>query len=139
MSNTEALSNSPEILEAIVNRGPALKIPVEPVPPPSTDKEGYVIESGAVRMAVLWASDDGTAANGLWEADPGVVRGVFLFDENDYILGGRMTVTPEGGEPFEVKAGDSIFFPNGSYMTWEIHETLRKHFSIHNPDGLPLG
>jgi uncharacterized protein len=47
-----------------------------------------------------------------------------------HILAGRMTVTPDGGEPLEISAGDTAFFPRGWAGTWEIHETIRKVFVI---------
>lgn len=122
----------------VENRGQANEIPVQPVPPPSMDKEGYVIESGGVAMNVLWVSEDKTTAVGVWEAQPGVVNGVFLFDENDVIVSGHMTIYPKGGDPIEVRQGDSLFIPNGTEMRWEIHEAVRKQFTMYNPDGLPV-
>ena len=138
---TPMKTNGPEILAALENRGTAKSLELDPIPQdgPTIEKEGFVIERGAVSMKVLWVSPDGTTAHGLWEAEPGVVSGVFLFDENDVILKGRMTIHPTGGEPLEVHAGDSLFVPNGSWQRWEIHDTVRKAFCIHNPDGLPLG
>jgi uncharacterized cupin superfamily protein len=136
MPTSNAAAESPSL--QIENHGDALKMALEPVAPPTMDREGYVIESGGVSMKVLWVSDDGTSASGLWEAQPGVIKGVFLFDERDYILSGRMTVRPEEGNPVEIRAGEFVHFPKGSTATWEIHETLRKCFNIYNPEGLPL-
>jgi uncharacterized cupin superfamily protein len=41
-----------------------------------------------------------------------------------------MTVTPDGGEPLDINAGDSAVFPKGWAGTWDIHETIRKVFVI---------
>ena len=41
-----------------------------------------------------------------------------------------MTVTVDGGEPVKVNTGDSAFFPKGWSGTWDIHETLRKVYTI---------
>jgi uncharacterized cupin superfamily protein len=41
-----------------------------------------------------------------------------------------MTVTPEGGEPLEVSAGNTAVFPLGWAGTWQIHETIRKIYVI---------
>jgi uncharacterized cupin superfamily protein len=41
-----------------------------------------------------------------------------------------MTVTPDGGEPCEIGAGDVAVFPVGWTGTWEIHETVRRLFWI---------
>ena len=59
-------------------------------------------------------------------------RRYWVQDENEviYLLSGRMTVTPDGGEPAEVKAGDIAVFPTGWKGTWDIHETVRKVYSI---------
>jgi uncharacterized cupin superfamily protein len=53
-------------------------------------------------------------------------------DENEviHVLSGRMTVTPEGGEPADVGAGDVAVFPKGWTGNWDIHETVRKVYSI---------
>ena len=47
-----------------------------------------------------------------------------------YVLSGRMTVTPEGGEPTEIGAGDVAVFALGWTGTWDIHETVRKVYSV---------
>jgi uncharacterized cupin superfamily protein len=41
-----------------------------------------------------------------------------------------MTVTPDGGTPTEIAAGDVAVFRRGWSGTWEIHETLRKVYAI---------
>ena len=48
---------------------------------------------------------------------------------------GRVTVTPEGGEPTELGPGDTAFFPAGTRVLWEVHETLRKSWHIYDADG----
>eukprot|EP00638_Chattonella_subsalsa_P007217 CAMPEP_0117754076 /NCGR_PEP_ID=MMETSP0947-20121206/12615_1 /TAXON_ID=44440 /ORGANISM="Chattonella subsalsa, Strain CCMP2191" /LENGTH=53 /DNA_ID=CAMNT_0005573099 /DNA_START=202 /DNA_END=361 /DNA_ORIENTATION=+ len=42
------------------------------------------------------------------------------FDQNEsaYILEGQVTVTPDGGEPIEIKAGDFVTFPAGMSCVW---------------------
>ena len=47
-----------------------------------------------------------------------------------YLVAGRMTVTPDGGEASEVGVGDMAVFPKGWTGTWDIHETVRKVYSI---------
>ena len=41
-----------------------------------------------------------------------------------------MTVTPDGGEPTVINAGDVAVFPRGWSGTWDIHETVRKVYAI---------
>ena len=72
----------------------------------------------------------GGKSAGIWQCTPG--PSYWVQDENEviYVLSGRMTVTPDGGEPAEVKAGDVAVFPTGWKGTWDIHETVRKVYSI---------
>jgi len=48
--------------------------------------------------------------------------------ETCYIVRGRFTVTPEGGEPHGFSRGDLITFPAGLTCTWEITEAVEKHY-----------
>jgi uncharacterized protein len=54
----------------------------------------------------------------------------WTYDEQEtcYLLEGRVTVTPEGGEPVTVAAGDLVTFPAGMTCTWEVTEPVRKHY-----------
>ena len=47
-----------------------------------------------------------------------------------YELEGRVVVTPEGGEPVEIRQGDLVTFPQGMACTWEIKEGIRKHYTL---------
>ena len=73
---------------------------------------------------------DGDKSAGIWQCTPGPSH--WVQDENEviYVLSGRMTVTPEGGQPTEIGAGDVAVFPLGWTGTWDIHETVRKVYSI---------
>ncbi|KMO79343.1 hypothetical protein BST22_24105 [Mycolicibacterium chubuense] len=76
----------------------------------------------------LWV--EGAQSAGIWQCSPG--PSYWRQDENEviYVLSGRMTVTPDGGEPLEVGAGDIAVFPLGWTGTWVIHETLRKVYVV---------
>ena len=76
----------------------------------------------------LWV--DGAKSAGIWQVTPG--QSYWRQDELEviFVLSGRMTVTPDGGEPLEVKAGDVAVFPLGWSGTWVIHETLRKVYVV---------
>ncbi len=54
----------------------------------------------------------------------------WTYDEQEtcYLLAGRVTVTPQGGEPVTVAAGDLVTFPAGMACTWEVSEPIRKHY-----------
>ena len=85
--------------------------------------------------AILRQSDDKTLQNGVWECTPGKFYLPHNYEETITVLQGRVTVTPEGGEPTELGPGDTAFFPAGTRVLWEVHETLRKSWHIYDEDG----
>lgn len=76
----------------------------------------------------LW--EDGDASAGIWECSPGPSYWTLTTHEVIHLVAGRMTVTPDGGQPVEMAAGDVAVFPLGWSGTWLIHETVRKVYSI---------
>jgi hypothetical protein len=58
----------------------------------------------------LWTGE-GAQEAGVWECTPGPSRWSLADNEFVHILSGRMTVTPDGGEPTEVGPGDTAVFP----------------------------
>ena len=48
--------------------------------------------------------------------------------ETCYFLKGDVVVTPEGGDPVEIGAGDLIIFPKGMACTWKIRKDVKKHY-----------
>lgn len=51
-------------------------------------------------------------------------------EETCYFLAGEVTVTPAGGEPVTMGAGDLVTFPNGMSCRWQITHPVRKHYRI---------
>ena len=76
----------------------------------------------------LW--QDGEQEVGVWECTPGPSYWKLETHEFVHIVAGRMTVTPDGGEPIDVSAGGTAVFPRGWTGSWQIHETLRKVYVI---------
>jgi uncharacterized protein len=76
----------------------------------------------------LWA--DGDSSAGIWECGPGPSYWTLETHEVIHLVAGRMTVTPDGGEPTEIAAGDVAVFPRGWSGTWDIHATVRKVYAI---------
>lgn len=60
----------------------------------------------------------------------GVSRFPWTYDEQEtcYVLAGEVVVTPDGGEPVTVKAGDLATFPAGMSCTWDVRRPIRKHY-----------
>jgi uncharacterized cupin superfamily protein len=51
-------------------------------------------------------------------------------EETCYFLEGRVIVTPGGGAPVEVGAGDLVTFPRGMRCTWKVIQPVRKHYAF---------
>ncbi len=89
-------------------------------------------EPMATRSASFYKSDDGRIFIGLWEVEPGRMRADF--DEGGeffHVVAGRMTIMPDEGEPFELKAGDTANFPPYWKGIWDIQETMRKMYCVY--------
>jgi uncharacterized protein len=80
----------------------------------------------------LW-SGEGAQEAGVWECTrPGRPGGAWRsLEDNEFVhsLSGRMTVTPDGGEPTEIGPGDTAVFPRGWTLThfaaaYALHATL---------------
>jgi len=109
--------------------------PVEPAPIPAEDIISGEPES---TMAILWRTDDGKLYNGVWHCTPGV----FMLSspgETITLIEGDVTITPEGGEPVDVRAGEIAYIPEGTRAKWEVHETVRKGFHSYDSTGGLLG
>ena len=110
-------------------------VQLEPAPIPPED---IISGSPESSMAILWRSEDGKLYNGVWHCTPGT----FMLSspaETIVLIDGRVTITPEGGEPIEVGAGELAFIPEGTRARWEVHETVRKGFHSHDSTGTLLG
>jgi uncharacterized cupin superfamily protein len=66
----------------------------------------------------------------IWRKEASTFPWSYSQTETCYILRGRFTVTPDGGDPQEFKRGDLITFPAGMSCTWDIHEDVEKHYNF---------
>ena len=66
----------------------------------------------------------------IWEKEVSEFPWHYHEKETCYMLDGAVTVTPEGGEPVEIKAGDLAEFPAGMSCTWKITGDIRKHYNL---------
>lgn len=66
----------------------------------------------------------------IWEKEESSFPWTYDMKEVCYILEGEVTVTPNGGEPVTIKAGDLVTFPNGMSCHWDISQAIRKHYQF---------
>jgi uncharacterized cupin superfamily protein len=104
---------------------------LEPAPIPAGD---VISGNPQASWALFWSSPDRTLYNGVWRCTPGV----FMLShpgETITCLQGSMTITPEGGEPVTVRAGELVYIEEGTRARWEVHETVLKTFHSHDSTG----
>ena len=65
----------------------------------------------------------------IWEHDEDKFEWYYEQTENCYILEGEVTVTTEF-ESVILKAGDYVSFPKGLECVWDIHSSIKKHYSF---------
>lgn len=87
-----------------------------------------------VRSRVDFATGDRRVISGVWESEPGTSRWEFLTrGEIIHVLAGRMVATEDGGEPVEITAGTTAYFPIGWCGEWRVTERLRKVYVVYKP------
>ena len=72
----------------------------------------------------------GNNRSGLWECAPGRFERQLAQAEVMHILAGACSFTPTGGEPLDMGAGDTLFFPARTTGVWHITETVRKVYVV---------
>jgi len=102
------------------------------ITPSTADLEGWIITEGSPRMStlVLHTAADGTMMSGVWECSPGSYHATYTAYEYVVLITGRITITPDGGTPVTVSAGDAFVVEKDFVGTWTIHEHVRKHFDF---------
>ena len=75
---------------------------------------------------------------GVWECTPGSFEYTYPGDEICTLLAGRIRLTDEDGGSHEYTAGDTFYTRKGEVARWEVVETIRKIFFIHDPDSEQL-
>ncbi|MBF6056986.1 MULTISPECIES: cupin domain-containing protein [Thiomicrorhabdus] len=66
----------------------------------------------------------------IWEKEASSFPWYYDMEEVCYLLDGSVTVTPEGGEPVHIRAGDLVTFPLGMSCQWDIHHPVRKYYNF---------
>ena len=115
----------------------ATALPPPDLPLPSAPVPAEWVRAGnpAASVQLLTQSPDGGLLTGVWECTPGSFRWYFGCDEVIVILAGRGRVRV-GAVEHQLTPGTTVFFPVGTDSEWEIHETLRKHFTHRHPTPL---
>ncbi len=72
----------------------------------------------------------GVASWPIWSHEAATFPWRYEEEETCYLLEGEVVVTPEGGEPVTLRAGDLVTFPAGLACTWEIRQAVRKHYRL---------
>lgn len=108
------------------------------------DQEDITMEASDLVPAAAFTTDDTTETNhtfyerdggkiiaGIWTCAPTrEVIDAYPVDEMMTVISGSVTITNADGEAEVFGAGDSFFIEKGAKLTWEITETLTKHYFI---------
>jgi uncharacterized protein len=103
-------------------------------------KEGLE-ELGPVKKPLSWPAallvgkkyiDEapGIDSMGIWECSPGRWQRTIMQEEFAHFVTGSARFVPAEGEPIDIRAGDTIWFPANSSGVWEIKENVRKVYVI---------
>ncbi len=100
--------------------------------PIETDLEGWKKIDGNPTMKtwVEYTSEDGSAISGWWSATPGTYYAVYAAPEFVHLIEGEITITPDGGRPVKVGAGDAFVIEADFKGTWVIEKEVFKHFTV---------
>jgi hypothetical protein len=102
------------------------------VAPSTATLDGWIVTAGNPQMTtwVLHEAADGTMMAGIWECTPGRYHATYTAYEYVVLIEGRITITPDGGTPVTVVAGDAFVVEKDFKGTWVIEEKVRKHFDF---------
>ncbi|KAH7568421.1 hypothetical protein JRO89_XS07G0296600 [Xanthoceras sorbifolium] len=67
----------------------------------------------------------------MWGCPPSKFPWTFTATETMYLLEGKVKVNVDGYDgSFEIGAGDLVVFPKGMKITWDVVESVSKHYSL---------
>lgn len=104
----------------------------EGLEPSTADLDGWIVTEGSPKMKTwaLHTSAAGDMVSGIWECTVGSYHATYTAYEYVVLIAGRITITPDGGSPVTVKAGDAFVVEPTFKGTWKIEENVRKHFDF---------
>ena len=74
--------------------------------------------------------DEGIYDWPIWTKEVSEFSWTYSADETCYFLEGDVIVTPDGGDPVEMRKGDLVTFPEGMSCTWKISRDVKKHYKL---------
>lgn len=98
-------------------------------PPMATEIHGVKIERNPSDSKL---TELGVSSWPKYKGEPSKIPWTFSTTETMYLLEGKAKVCVEGheDEPFELQGGDLAVFPKGMNITWDVVETVTKHYSL---------
>jgi len=66
----------------------------------------------------------------IWTKEVSTFPWTYDSGETCYLLEGEVMVTPNDGDPVEIRKGDLVTFSAGMSCTWEIRSPVRKHYTF---------
>jgi len=67
---------------------------------------------------------------GIWEKEISKFDWYYDTNETCYFLEGKVVVTTEDGQKYEVGKGDLVTFPKGLKCVWEVIEPVKKRYKF---------
>lgn len=94
-----------------------------------------VLEGNPTNLAWNITEDlDGELVSGYWEAQPGKWEFEATAWEFCHIISGEVVLTTPDGVATTMKTGDAFVMRPGLKCTWDVKETLLKHYVILGSD-----
>ena len=66
----------------------------------------------------------------IWTCEESSFEWTYDNKETCLLIEGKVTVTPEGGQPVKFERGDLVIFQAGLKCRWDVHKAVRKHFKF---------
>ena len=118
--------------DSLTMTAPVTKFGMRAAKPIESDLDGWKKIKGHPTMKtwIEYTSEDGSMISGWWAATPGTYHATYAAPEFVHMIEGEITITPDGGQPVTVKAGDAFVVEADFKGTWTIEKEVFKHFSI---------
>lgn len=107
---------------------PHLGLKTAPIP------ASWVLEGApTARSRLLHQSSDRLSSTYLWDCTAGRFSWHYDVDETICLVEGSVTLVDSAKGRFDLRAGDTFFFPKGSRFEWHVTNYVRKVANIYSP------